>query len=169
MPWPEWLSEPLHLQRVRYDLMKAAILKLLETAAVPGHLLTAAPRLTLCAILCSRDQGLCVVPRPPSCSVPCSSPAERAPPSPEFLWSHLNGEEHLKRSFMFHHQWAGALLNSQTQGPEYVSRCQGRGSRQPKIQDPPLIIFLNLPALFSIRIPRPSVVFCLVTPNRCLF
>lgn len=67
---------------------------------------------------------------------------------------------------MFHHQWAGALLNSQTQGPESVSRCQGRGSRQPKIRDPPLIIFLNLPAFFSIRIPKPGVIFLSGNPQQ---
>lgn len=80
-------------------------------------------------------------------------------------WIALN-EEDLKRSFIFQHKWAVALLNSQTQGPERVSRCQGRGCRQPKIQDPPLIIFLNLPALFSTRIPKPGVVFLFGNPQQ---
>lgn len=118
----------------------------------------------LCS-LCRRDQGLWVIPRPPSCIVPSSAPAERAPPWPGCCWSCLNGEG-LRRSFMFYHQWAGALLNSQPQSPEYASRCQGRGSRQTKIWDPPLIIFLNLSALFSIRIPDPGVVFLFVNPQQ---
>lgn len=96
--------------------------------------------------------------------MPCSAPAERDPPLPESLWNCLS--EGLRISFVFHQQWAGALLNGQTQGPEYVSRCQGRGSRQPKIWDPPLIIFLNLPTVFSIRIPKPGVVFLFGNPQQ---